>query len=110
MASLAEAEDHLPGRLALNATERERLAAGAGGGRPGAAAVGGQLPAASTSVAERARPVYEALLARGVIVRSARAFGAPGALRFTVGWPEENERLLASLAEVLAELPEPVSA
>ncbi len=109
VASLAEAEDHLPGRLALNATERDRLAAGL-------AAVGlAPLPSVANFLLaelgpERVRPVYEALLARGVIVRPARAFGAPGALRFTVGWPEENERLLASLAEVLAELPEPVSA
>ena len=109
VASLAEAEDHLPGRLALNAPS-------ASGWPPGLVALGlGPLPSVANFLlvelgAERARPAYEALLARGVIVRPARAFGAPGALRFTVGWPEENERLLASLAEVLAELPEPVSA
>jgi histidinol-phosphate aminotransferase len=109
LASLAEADQHLPGRLALNAAERERLAGGL-------AALGlDPLPSTANFVlvelgASRARAAYEALLARGVIVRPARAFGAPGALRITVGWPEENEHLLEAMAEVLAELPEPVSA
>jgi histidinol-phosphate aminotransferase len=109
LASLAEADEHLPGRIALALAERERLAAGL-------VALGlAPLPSAANFLlvelgADRARPAYEALLARGVIVRPARAFGAPGALRITVGWPEENERLLAALADVLAELPEPVSA
>jgi histidinol-phosphate aminotransferase len=109
LASIEDAAEHLPGRIALNAAERERLAAGLVGL--------GLSPLPSTANfllvelgAERARPAYEGLLARGVIVRPARAFGAPGALRITVGWPEENARLLEALAEVLAELPEPVPA
>jgi histidinol-phosphate aminotransferase len=52
---------------------------------------------------ERAQAVNAALLARGLIVRPARAFGAPSALRITVGWPHENARLLAAAAEALAE-------
>ncbi len=52
---------------------------------------------------ERAQAVNAALLTRGVIVRPARAFGAPSALRITVGWPQENARLLAAAAEALAE-------
>ena len=52
---------------------------------------------------ERAQAVNAALLVRGVIVRPARAFGAPSALRITVGWPQENARLLAAAAEALAE-------
>ncbi len=109
LASIEDAAEHLPGRIALNAAERERLAAGlADLGLP-------PLPSTANFLlvelgAERARPAYEGLLARGVIVRPARAFGAPGALRITVGWPEENARLLEALAEVLAELPEPVPA
>jgi histidinol-phosphate aminotransferase len=46
-----------------------------------------------------------ALLRRGVIVRPARAFGAPSAIRVTVGLPDENARFLAAAAEALAELP-----
>jgi histidinol-phosphate aminotransferase len=109
LASLEEADRHLPERIALCASERERLAAGL-------LALGlDPLPSTANFVLVelgegRARAAYEALLARGVIVRPARAFGAPGALRITVGWPEENARLLEALAEVLAELPEPVSA
>jgi histidinol-phosphate aminotransferase len=42
-------------------------------------------------VAEDARPVFEALLREGVIVRPLAAFGAPGAIRVTVGTKEEHE-------------------
>jgi histidinol-phosphate aminotransferase len=46
-----------------------------------------------------ARPVYDALLRHGVIVRP---FGnLPTSLRVTVGLARENERFLAALAEVL---------
>ncbi len=46
-----------------------------------------------------ARPIYEALLRRGVIVRPV---SSPNALRITVGLPTENDRLLGALQEVLA--------
>jgi histidinol-phosphate aminotransferase len=49
-----------------------------------------------------ARPLYERLLREGVIVRPLGGFGAPGALRITVGREEEQEALLAALARVLA--------
>ncbi|NDY43433.1 histidinol-phosphate transaminase [Dissulfurirhabdus thermomarina] len=45
--------------------------------------------------------VYEAVLRRGVILRSMAAYGYPTWIRITVGRPEENERCLAALAEVL---------
>jgi len=48
-----------------------------------------------------ARPLYEALLRRGVIVRSMEAYGFPEALRISVGLPEENRALIEALAEVL---------
>ncbi len=54
---------------------------------------------------ERAMAMNAALLRRGVIVRPARAFGAPAAIRVTVGLPDENARFLAAAAEALAELP-----
>ena len=44
-------------------------------------------------VAEDARPVFDALLREGVIVRPLGPFGAPGAIRITVGSREENELL-----------------
>ena len=52
-------------------------------------------------VADDARPIFDALLRLGVIVRPCGAFGAPGALRITVGTPEEH----AFLADALARLP-----
>ncbi|RUM88061.1 MAG: histidinol-phosphate transaminase [Thermodesulfatator sp.] len=50
-----------------------------------------------------ARPLYEALLQRGIIVRSMEAYGFPEALRISVGLPEENRALVAALREVLRE-------
>ena len=49
-------------------------------------------------VGEDARPLFEALLRQGAIVRPMGGFGAPGALRITVGTPDEN----AFFAEALA--------
>jgi len=46
-----------------------------------------------------ARPIYDALLRQGVIVRPVPA---PSALRITVGLPAENDRLLAALKQVVA--------
>jgi histidinol-phosphate aminotransferase len=52
-------------------------------------------------VGEDARPVFEALLREGVIVRPLASFGAPGAIRVTVGTAEENDLFAASLERVL---------
>ena len=49
-----------------------------------------------------AAPVYDALLRKGVIVRPVANYGLPRHLRVTVGRPEENERFLTALREVLA--------
>ena len=103
VASLAEADEHLPGRIALNDAERAMTAAGL-------RALGlDPLPSAANFLLvdlggpERAGAVNAALLRRGVIVRPARAFGAPSCLRITIGLPHENARLLAAMAEALAE-------
>ena len=45
--------------------------------------------------------VYQALLQKGVIVRPVAEYGLPEHLRVSIGLPEENERFLAALAEVL---------
>jgi histidinol-phosphate aminotransferase len=49
-----------------------------------------------------ARPLFEALLREGVIVRPLQGFGAPAAIRVTVGTPEENELFGAALARGLS--------
>ena len=47
--------------------------------------------------------IMRGLLDRGVLVRGGAALGSQTpALRVTYGLPEENERFLAALAEVLA--------
>ena len=56
-------------------------------------------------VGEDSRPLFEQLLRAGVIVRPTHGFGAPGAIRVTVGTAEENEFLAAALARVTAREP-----
>lgn len=55
-------------------------------------------------VGYEAREVYEAMLRRGVIVRAMNAYGLDDYIRISVGRPEENQRFLAALREVMAEL------
>jgi histidinol-phosphate aminotransferase len=102
VASLADAPEHLPPRIAMAREGRARLADGlrALGLHP--------LPSEANFVftdvgEERARALDTALTARGVIVRPAGAFGAPGALRITVGTPDEVDRVLVAMAEALEE-------
>ena len=47
------------------------------------------------------RELFDALLHEGVIVRPLAPFGAPNAIRVTVGSPEENEIFTGALARVL---------
>jgi histidinol-phosphate aminotransferase len=56
-------------------------------------------------VGEDASPLFDALMREGVIVRPLRGFGAPGAIRVTVGTPEENEYFGEALARVLSRSP-----
>jgi histidinol-phosphate aminotransferase len=54
------------------------------------------------AVGDDARPLFEALLREGVIVRPTGGFGAPGAIRVSVGTAEENEFFGEALGRVLA--------
>jgi len=45
--------------------------------------------------------VYAVLLRKGVIVRSMRSYGYPQYIRVSAGLPEENERFVEALGEVL---------
>lgn len=100
VASLADADEHLPARVGLILEQRDLVAEGLG-------ALGfDPLPSRAnfltfdTGSPERAAALNQELLSRGVIVRPLGAFGAPGSIRVTMGWPQENERFLATLAEV----------
>lgn len=50
------------------------------------------------------RGVADALLQKGVIVRSVEGYGLPTHIRVTVGTPRENARAAGALAEVLSEV------
>jgi histidinol-phosphate aminotransferase len=56
-------------------------------------------------IAEDSLPLFEALLAEGVVVRPLVGFGAPGAVRVTVGTPPENLFFGEALARVLSGAP-----
>jgi histidinol-phosphate aminotransferase len=47
------------------------------------------------------RPIFTELLKWGVIVRTGDIFGAPTHVRVTTGLPEQNQRFVAALEEVL---------
>jgi len=81
------------GRGTLELTLREQ------GLAPAGPAVGNFL---FVEVGDEALPLFEALLREGAIVRPMGAFGAPGALRITVGTPDENAFFAAALAAVRA--------
>ena len=104
LASLAEGDAHLPERIRLNDSERATMAAGlrALGLEPFPSSANFLL--IDLGSPERAQAMNAALLARGVIVRPARAFGAPAAIRVTIGLPDENARFLAAAGEALAGL------
>jgi histidinol-phosphate aminotransferase len=51
-----------------------------------------------------ATKLYEAMLHKGVIVRSMKAYGYPDFIRITIGTEAENKRFVTSLKECLKEL------
>ncbi len=56
----------------------------------------------TVDVGRAGREVFQALLREGVIVRPLDGYGLPTHLRVSVGLPDQNARLLAALARVLA--------
>ncbi len=55
-------------------------------------------------VACESKAVYEAMLRRGVIIRSMASYGLERHIRVSVGLPEENARFIGTLKEVLGQI------
>jgi histidinol-phosphate aminotransferase len=99
LASLGNDEE-IARRRAQTAAGRDELAdACAGLGLPVAAPTVANF--VYVEVGEDSRPVFDALLREGVIVRPLGPFGAPGAIRVTVGTEEENALFAGALERVL---------
>jgi histidinol-phosphate aminotransferase len=79
------------GRAGLETVLREH------GLEPVGPAVGNFLFA---EIGDDSRPFFEALLREGVIVRPTHGFGAPGAIRITVGTEDEHRFLAEALGRV----------
>jgi histidinol-phosphate aminotransferase len=99
-AALAAIDDreHVERSRAMNLSERRRVTERLAG--MGLYVAPSQANFVMVDLARPARPVYDALLRRGVIVRP---FGnLPSCLRVTLGLPEEKARFLHELGAVLA--------
>ncbi len=107
IATLAEADAHLSERLALNVTERARVDAALRALDLAPLESEANFLFVDLGSAERANAAFDGLIKLGVIVRPARGFGAPTAIRVTIGWPHENDRFLQVFEEILPTLPQP---
>lgn len=93
---------HLDHVRAANATQREELIAGLQ--RLGLRTFPTQGNFVLAEFGRPAKPIEEALLQRGVLVRPMGGYGLSDCLRITVGLPDEHAALFAALAQVLEEL------
>jgi histidinol-phosphate aminotransferase len=100
LASL-DAPDEVVRRRELNRVGRERLEEilSENALRPSAESVANFL---YVDLGEDSTPFFERLLREGVIVRPLHAFGAPHAIRVTVGTPEEHRVLADALRRIAA--------
>jgi histidinol-phosphate aminotransferase len=103
VAALASLDDpaQIARRRELNAEGLARLAhtLREHGLEPADGAVGNFL---YVDTGKDAQPLFERLLREGVIVRPLHGFGAPTAIRISVGTPEENAFFAQALGRVLA--------
>ncbi|HEX2881017.1 MAG TPA: histidinol-phosphate transaminase [Polyangiaceae bacterium] len=98
-AGIAALDDqkHVQQVTALNGSERERLTQALT--QRGIRVWPSQANFVLIDLARPAQPIYQALLNTGVIVRPMPSL--PTSLRVTVGVPEENQRFLSALDQVL---------
>ncbi|MEZ4330624.1 MAG: histidinol-phosphate transaminase [Myxococcota bacterium] len=99
VAALAALDDdeHFRGTRALNAAGAEYLAR-----ELGRLGIETWPTDANFLLARTGADVYEALLRVGVIVRPMKGFGLADHVRISIGLPEENERFIKALEDVLA--------
>ena len=53
-----------------------------------------------------AKAVYEAMLRKGIIIRSMDSYGFSTFIRLTIGTPQENNAFLDAFSRTLDEIPE----
>jgi histidinol-phosphate aminotransferase len=90
--------DHVETAQALNRKERQRVSEALTA--RGLAVTPSQANFILIDLKRPARPVYDALLKKGVIVRPFASL--PSSLRVTIGTERENDRFLGALGEVLS--------
>ena len=100
VAALGDAA-HVARSVAHNRSEMARVTAGLA--RLGLGWIPSVCNFVTADLGRPAAPVDQALLRRGVICRPVANYGLPNHLRISIGLPEENDRLLDTLAAVLAE-------
>lgn len=93
-------ESHVARTLSANAAGRQRYLEAAA--ELGLRAVPSEANFVLLDLGRDDLPVYQALLERGVIVRTGKPLGLPNHIRVTVGTPPQVERFITALAEVLA--------
>lgn len=101
VAALAALRDdrHLGRVRRLNARERKRLRKGLEG--LGLEVLPSEGNFVLVDIARDGAEAYDLLLRKGVIARPMGGYGYPRHLRVTVGMPEENDRFLEELGELL---------
>jgi len=104
LASLTDTEGHLARRVAEVTAERGLVDAGLRALGFDPLPSHGNFVLIGVGSAARAARLNATLLSRGLIVRPAGAFGAPDALRITIGRPDENADMLVAMASSLREL------
>ncbi len=97
-----EDDEHLERSRALVLKGRQQL--GEGFAALGLKAVPDQANFCFVDTGKDSRKVFEAMLRKGVIVRTGDIFGHPTFIRVTYGTEEQNSRFLKALEEVLAAL------
>ncbi len=97
LAALADT-DFLARSVAVNAQGMAQLEAGLGG--MGLHCLPSRANFVCVDMGEPGRPLFEALLRQGVIVRPVGGYGLPNFLRISIGTAEENTHCLEALATV----------